>query len=436
MTSQDRSLADLRTFAPSARSLARLSDPVRAAQTVGDLRLIAKRKVPRSVFDYVDGAAEDGVGLAEARAAWSGVRFHPQTMRDVSQIDASTDLLGVRSELPLVLAPVGFLGLMHRAAELGAAAAAARAGLPFTVSTLATTSVGDVAAANPDARTWFQLYLSKDPELNDALLESARSAGVDTLVLTADTAVSGARFVDYRNGLTIPPALTRRTLVGMASRPRWAMRIVRDPLTYANFPAGSKKTAAYGEPFAPQLTADDVVRLRAQWQGRLVVKGIQRPDDAVRAVDLGADAVVLSHHGGRQLDRVPPPLLMVPEVVQKVGDRAEVFVDSGITNGADIVAAVAAGATGCLIGRAYVFGLMAGGEAGVDRAISMLLRPGDILRTMALLGATSVADLNPDLVTLPEALTRAQSARSTTVIPDVVAGGSSPRAPLGPPRAR
>jgi L-lactate dehydrogenase (cytochrome) len=185
----------------------------------------------------------------------------------------------------------------------------------------------------------------------------------------------------------------------MASRPAWALRVVRDPLTYANLPAGAHKTEAFGDPFSPQITTADVRRLRATWKGRLVVKGLQRADDAVQAVDLGADAVVLSSHGGRQLDRVPPPLLLVPEVVRRVRGRAEVFVDSGINNGADVVAAVAAGATGCLVGRAYVYGLMAAGEAGVDRVLAMLRR--DIQRTMALLGATSLEDLTPDLVTLP-----------------------------------
>jgi len=377
-------------------------DSVRSAQTIADLRALGRHKVPRAVFDYVDGAAESEIALADARAAWRGIRFHPRTLQGVACADPATTLLGRPAAMPVVLAPVGHLRLVHGDAEHGAAAAAAAAGVPFTVSTLGTTRVRDVVAAHPGCRTWFQLYLSRDAGLDRALIEEAHDAGVDTLVLTADSPVSGARLRDRRNGLTIPPVPGRRTALIMASRPRWGLRVLRDPPRCANLDPFTTKAAAFGTEFAAPLGPAALERVRAQWPGRIVVKGLVRPDDAEHAVRLGADAVVLSHHGGRQLDRVPPPLLALPEVVDRLGGRAEVYVDSGITDGADVVAAVAAGATGCFIGRAYVFGLMADGRRGVDRALAILRR--DIERTMCLLGAPTTSDLGPDLVTLPGAV--------------------------------
>lgn len=374
-------------------------DPVRSAQTIDDLRRVGRRKVPRAVFDYVDGGSEHEVGLAAARAAWRGVRFHPRAFAGVSEADPSTSLLGRPASLPLVLAPVGHLRLVHGDAERGAAAAAARAGVPFTAATLGTSRLRDIAAGNPHCRMWFQLYLSRDRGLTKALVQEAADAGADALVVTADSPVSGARLRDRRNRLSIPPARDRRTMLAMASRPRWGLRMLHDPPACANLDPFARKEDAYGADFAAPLDAQGLDDVRSLWGGALVVKGIVRPDDAERAVERGADAVVLSHHGGRQLDRIAPPLLQLPEVVRRIGGRAEVYVDSGIADGADIVAAVAVGATGCLVGRAYAFGLMAGGERGVERALEILRR--DVVRTLCLLGAPTIADLAPDLVTLP-----------------------------------
>lgn len=394
-------------------ALAAPPDRLGGAQTIGDLRALGRRKVPRAVFDFVDGAAESEIGLAEARAAWRDVRFHPRAFQGVASADASTTILGEAAAMPLVLAPIGHLGVVHREAEHGAAAAAAAAGVPFTVSTLGTTALRAVVQAHPGCRTWFQLYLTRDVSLDRALIQEAVDSGADTLVLTADSPVSGARLRDRRNGLTIPPAARRRTALIMTARPRWGLRVLRDPPRCANLEPFTTKAAAFGSEFAAPVGPAALEEVRALWPGRLVVKGLVRPEDAEHAVALGADAVVLSHHGGRQLDRVPPPLVHLPEVLDRIGGRAEVYVDSGITCGADVVAAVAAGATGCFVGRAYVFGLMAGGRRGVDRALTILRR--DIERTMCLLGAATISDLAPDLVTLPKP---AQMPRSTTVIPD------------------
>ena len=373
-------------------------DPTRrrleSAFTIADLRAIARRRSPRAVFDYVDGAAEQEISLQRARDAYARVEFSPRILRDVGAVDTSTTILGVPASLPLVLAPTGFTRMMHHEGERAVGRAAEAASLPYALSTMGTTSVEDLATAAPLGRHWFQLYLWRDRDASNDLVERARKAGYDTLVLTVDTPVSGARLRDSRNGLTIPPSLTARTLADMARHPAWwGNLLTTDPLEFASMSSWNGTTAELvAQMFDPTAVADDLVWLREQWPGHLVVKGIQHVDDAREVVDRGADGIVVSNHGGRQLDRAPTPLDLLPDVVAAVGDRAEVFVDTGVTTGADVIAARALGARATLVGRAYLYGLMAGGQAGVARALEILAA--EALRTMQLLGVERVDDLD------------------------------------------
>jgi len=367
-----------------------------AAATIGDLREVARRRVPRAVFDYTDGAAGAEISLRRSREAYERIEFCPQVLRDVSVVDTSTTLLGAPSALPLVFAPTGFTRLMHTEGEPAVGRVAERVGIPYALSTMGTTSVEALAAAAPGARRWFQLYLWRDREASAALVERARAAGYEALVLTVDTPVAGPRLRDVRNGFSIPPALTLRTFVNAAVHPRWWVDLLTTPpLEFASLRSwGGTVAELVDRVFEPAATLADVASLRASWPGALVVKGVQGVDDARAVVDAGADAVVVSNHGGRQLDRAPTPLEQLPAVVQAVGDRAEVYVDGGIVDGADVVAAVALGARACLVGRAYLYGLMAGGERGVQRAADILTK--EIARTMQLVGVATVAELTPE----------------------------------------
>jgi L-lactate dehydrogenase (cytochrome) len=371
-----------------------------AAATVGDLRAIARRRVPRAVFDYVDGAAGSEISLRRTRAAFERVEFRPSVLRDVAVVDPTTTVLGRPSALPLAFAPTGFTRLMHTEGELAVARVAERAGIPHALSTMGTTSLEALAAAAPGARRWFQLYLWRDREASAALVERARAAGFEALVLTVDTPVAGPRLRDVRNGFSIPPALTLRTMANAAVHPAWWFDLLTtEPLEFASLRSwGGTIADLLDRIFEPSATVADVASLRASWPGPLVVKGVLGADDARAVVDAGADAVVVSNHGGRQLDRSPTPLEQLPAVVAAVGDRAEVYLDGGILDGADVVAAVAFGARACLIGRAYLYGLMAGGERGVQRVVDILGR--EVSRTLQLLGVPSIAELTADRVRL------------------------------------
>jgi L-lactate dehydrogenase (cytochrome) len=391
--SELRPLIRRRSFEPSPvrRRLAR-------ALTVADLRAAARRQVPRAVFDYVDGAAEAEISLARARTAYRNVEFVPRVLRDVGDVDTTTEVLGRTSALPLVLAPTGFTRLLHHQGEVAVARAAVRAGIPYALSTMGTTSVEDLTAAVPSANLWFQLYLWRDRAASLDLVKRAAAAGITTLVLTVDTPVGGARLRDIRNGFTIPPQLTPRTLAGLASRPAWwANLLTTRPLEFASLrSSGGTVEALIARMFDPCVTLDDLTWLRSQWDGTLMVKGVQCVADALEVVDRGAEAVLVSNHGGRQLDRAPTPLDVLGPVVDAVGDRAEVFVDTGIMSGGDLVVARALGATAGVVGRAYLYGLMAGGEPGVDRAIEILRQ--ELIRTMQLLGVERVPDLTREHV--------------------------------------
>ena len=387
-------------LSPTERRLSR-------AHTIGDLRTIARQQTPRAVFDYTDGAAEAEISLRRARAAFESVEFRPGVLRGVSLVDPSTTILGKRSALPFAFAPTGFTRMMHHEGERAVVRVAGHRGIPYALSTLGTTSLEDVAAAAQDAERWFQLYLWKDRAASGELLARAAANGYGVLVLTVDTAVAGSRLRDVRNGLTIPPSLTLRTVADIVTHPQWWVNLLTtEPLSFASLSSWHGTVADLANAmFDPTVGQQDLTWLRQSWSGKLVVKGIQTVEDARMVVDLGADAIVVSNHGGRQLDRAPTPLHVLPAVVEAVGERAEVFLDSGITNGADIVAALALGATACLVGRAYLYGLMAGGERGVERAVQIL--QDEIVRTLALLGVSRIDELNPSHVgTAPVAALR------------------------------
>lgn len=370
------------------------------ALTVEDLRRIAKRRTPRAAFDYTDGAAEDEFSLSRARQTFRDVTLHPRILRDVSSIDPSVQVLGKKSAWPFGIAPTGFTRMMHTEGEVAGVRAAGRAGIPYSLSTMGTTSIEDVRAAGPDARKWFQLYMWKDRDRSMNLVQRAADNGFDTLLVTVDVPVAGARLRDTRNGLTIPPTLTPKTIVDAIPRPWWWFDfLTTEPLSFATLDRWSGTVAELLDVmFDPTVDFDDLAWIKDQWPGSLVVKGIQNVEDAKKVASLGVDGIVLSNHGGRQLDRAPIPLRLLPEVVREVGNDLDVMVDTGIMSGTDIVTAMALGAKFTLVGRAYLYGLMAGGEAGVDRMIEILTS--QIARTMKLLGARSIEELEPSMVTL------------------------------------
>jgi L-lactate dehydrogenase (cytochrome) len=370
-----------------------------AALTIEDLRRIAKRRTPKAAFDYTDGAAEDELSIGRARQAFRDIEFHPTILRDVSTVTPGWDVLGRPVALPFAIAPTGFTRLMHTEGEIAGARAAASAGIPFSLSTLGTTAIEGLVAAAPQGRKWFQLYMWRDRERSMELVQRAADAGFDTMLVTVDVPVAGARLRDVRNGMAIPPALTLRTVLDAVPHPHWWFDLLTtEPLSFASLDRWSGTVGEYlNTMFDPSVTFDDLAWIKSRWPGKLVVKGIQTLDDARAVVERGVDGIVLSNHGGRQLDRAPVPFHLLPVVARELGKDTEILMDTGIMSGADIVAAIALGARCTLVGRAYLYGLMAGGEAGVRRAIEIL--QSGVTRTMALLGVTSLQELSPRHVT-------------------------------------
>lgn len=373
---------------------------------MADLRAIAKRRLPRGVFDYIDGGAEDELTLESNIGAYRRVRFRPRVLRDVGEVDITTRLLGKPLSMPLVLAPTGFTRIADPAGELAVARAAKRAGLPYALSTLGTRSIEEVAATGAE-RLWFQVYVWRDRELVADLVQRAAASGYEALCLTVDTAVLGKRERDVRRGFTLPPKLGLSTILDGLAHPGWTWQFLRsDPILFANVAgrevgdgADSISLAEYvGRQFDPGLSWRDVEWLRGKWQGPIVIKGIQTVEDAVLAADIGIEAIALSNHGGRQLDAAPAPLELVPAVAEAVSGRTEIICDGGVRRGSDIVKALALGADACMAGRAYLYGLGAAGEAGVDHVLDLLAS--DMRRTMALIGCTSISDVGPDHVSV------------------------------------
>jgi L-lactate dehydrogenase (cytochrome) len=384
---------------PVARRLAR-------AASVEDLRRIARRRLPGGVFDYIDGGAEDERTLAANQAAFAATGFRPRVLRGLPEVDVAGTLLGRPVAYPLVLAPTGFTRIADPEGELAVARAAARAGLPYTLSTLSTRSIEEVRAVS-DGRLWFQVYAWRDRGLVKEMVDRAAAAGYEALVLTVDTAVLGRRERDVRRGFSLPPTIGPGTLLDGALHPGWTWAFVRgEPIRFANVVGRDVGDGAspitlsdyINTQFDPALAWDDVDWLRTVWDGPLVLKGIQTVADAVLAADAGVDAIALSNHGGRQLDGAPATLPLVAPVADAVGGRTEIICDGGVRRGSDIAKAVAAGATAAMAGRAYLYGLGAAGERGVDRVLAWFRA--DLARTLSLLGAGTVADLDRSLLDL------------------------------------
>ena len=368
-------------------------------RTVAHFASLARRRTPRAVFDYVEGAADLELSRDRSVAAFTRAVFHPHVLRNVSEVDPSASILGRRSSLPVVLGPTGFTRMMHAAGEPAVARAAGRAGIPYALSTLGTTSIERLAREASATERWIQLYVAKDRGRTNELVSRAAENGYATLVLTVDVPVAGARLRDVANGLTIPPTLTARTLLGMARKPRWLFdALTTEPLAFESLGAARDVMSLINTVFDPAVTFDDLEWLRSQWAGSIVVKGIQRLDDAREAAAAGADGLAISNHGGRQLDRAVSPLDILPRIADEVGDTTEVYLDGGVRSGSDVAVAVAAGARAVFVARPYLYALMAGGEDGVDHLLKLLRE--DYSRTLMLLGVTSTADLTRDLVTV------------------------------------
>jgi L-lactate dehydrogenase (cytochrome) len=375
-------------------------DPTRrrlaACHDIGDLRRAARRLIPQPVFDYVDGAADEERTVHANVAAFRQWRFLPRVLTDVADADTSSAIFGSPLPLPLALGPAGYSRMLHPDGESGAARSAARHGLPYALSTMAATGIEEVTAAVsglPSPGLWFQLYVLKDRGQVQDLLDRAWASGYRVLVVTVDTVVAGNRIRDKRNGLSIPPELSLQTVLQVASRPVYWYRLLSGPaLDYANFTGRPATTIMQStEFFDPAINWDTLDDLRSRWPGTLVIKGPVGVADAQRAVEAGVDGIQLSNHGGRQLDRTVPPVELIGPVREAVGPSVTIMVDSGIRHGADVVVALALGADAGVLGRAYLYGLMAGGEAGVDRAIEIIAA--QFKATMQLLGVTSVGEL-------------------------------------------
>jgi len=384
------------------------TDPVerrlRRAASVADLRRIAKRRLPGGVFDYIDGAAEDERTLAANQAAFADVGFRPRVLRGLEQVDVGSTMLGRPVAYPLALAPTGFTRIADPEGELAVARAAAGAGLPYTLSTLSTRSIEEVREVSA-GRLWFQVYAWRDRALVKEMIDRAAAARYEALVLTVDTAVFGRRERDVRHGFSLPPAIGPRTIVDGALHPAWTWAFVRsEPIRFANVVGRDVGDGAspvtlsdyINTQFDPSLSWGDVDWLRTVWDGPIVLKGVQTVDDAVLAAERGVEAIALSNHGGRQLDGAPAAFSLVAPVADAVGGRIEILCDGGVRRGSDIVKAVAAGATGAMAGRAYLYALGAAGERGVDRVLEWFRN--DVARTMTLLGVGRVADLDRSLL--------------------------------------
>ncbi|WP_296703505.1 alpha-hydroxy acid oxidase [Rothia sp. (in: high G+C Gram-positive bacteria)] len=372
---------------------------LQSALTIYDLRRIAKRRTPAAAFDYTDGAAEGELSMTRARQAFEDIEFHPGILTDVSTVDTTTKVLGGTSALPFGIAPTGFTRLMQTEGEIAGSGAAGAAGIPFTLSTLGTTSIEDVRRVNPNGRLWFQLYVMRQREISYGLVERAAKAGYDTLFFTVDTPIAGARLRDKRNGFSIPPQLSLKTVANAIPRPWWWYDFLTTPkLEFASLSStGGTVGELLDAAMDPSINYEDLKEIRELWPGKIVIKGVQNVEDSKKLADLGVDGILLSNHGGRQLDRAPVPFHLLPEVVREVGKDTEVMVDTGIMNGADVVASLALGAKFTLIGRAYLYGLMAGGRRGVDRTIEILSE--EVRRTMRLLQVSCVEELEPKHVT-------------------------------------
>ena len=377
--------------------------PLEKAVNIEDLRRLAKRRLPRAIFDFFDGGAEDEVTLRENRAAFERVRLLPRVLVDVSKIQTAVDLLGKPSSMPLAIAPTGGISAGRYGAELILARAAKAAGVPFTMATPSAFSIERVAD-EVGGRLWFQLYAVRNREFRDQLVKRAKDTGYEAILVTVDLAVSGKRERDPRNGFHTPYSPNWRNSRDVVFKPAWALDMLRNGLPgMANLvgypfttPAGTDIVTAVGREMDASLDWEYIKQLRDQWPGKLLLKGVQRADDAERAASIGCDGVVVSNHGGRQLDGAASTLEALPAVSSAVGKKITVLLDGGIRRGVDILKARALGAQGVLTGRATLFGAMAGGEPGARRALEILST--ELVRAMQLCGVRSAAEIGPHLL--------------------------------------
>jgi L-lactate dehydrogenase (cytochrome) len=381
--------------------------PLADCHSIADLRRLAQARLPRAVFDYLDGAADEELTARWNQEAFRTCRLVPHVLRDVSQPDLSTSVLGERIALPLILAPTGMSRLFHHDGERAVARAAARAGTIYTLSSMATTSIEDVAALTKGPK-WFQIYVWRDRAVLRDFFDRCRAGGYQALCLTVDLPVAGKRERDLRNGFTVPPKIRLGTVLDTLRRPYWLWNyLTSPPMRLGNVRAvAGRSDRAFSvieyttSQFDPSVSWDDAAWMIREWNGRFAIKGIASPEDARRAVDIGAHAVILSNHGGRQLDQGVAPFEMLAETVDAVAGRAEVILDGGVRRGTDVIKALCLGARACMIGRPYLYGLGAGGEAGVEHALAILR--GEIERGMQLLGCARMAELGKEYLRGPE----------------------------------
>lgn len=370
---------------------------------IADLREVARRRLPKGVFEYVDKGTEDMVALGNNRRAFEDLKLLNRVLVDVSDVKMDTTIFGKPAALPMVIAPTGIAGLCWYEGEYELAKAAAKAGLPFTLATGSNTPMEKVAEAG--GRPWFQLYMWREKELSYELVRRAAAAGFETLIWTVDIGHGANREHNARNGFSQPYKINAKSIVDMLSHPEWMLNVIGRYLTSSGMPEHINYPAKYRDKFTGKKSQDkalradmvswaDVDKLREIWPGKLVIKGIMRADDARCALDHGADGIVVSNHGGRNMDSAPATLNVLPGIAQAVGDRTTVFVDSGVRRGSDIVKCLALGANAVLTGRATLYGIGAGGEAGALKALSIL--KDEMRRTMAYIGKQRVADINGD----------------------------------------
>jgi (S)-mandelate dehydrogenase len=373
------------------------------AYSIAALRLAAKRRLPRAVFDFIDGGAEDESTLRENRAAFDKVRLLRKVLVGVSQVNTETSILGKTAKLPLAIAPTGAVGFGWRGGDIAVARAAAAYGIPYSLSTSATASIEKIAEVAP-GRLWFQAYFFKDREFTFGLIERARKAGYDTLMVTADLPVGGKRERDFRNDFSIPFRFTPKNMFDFATRPAWALDMLLRGVPALENLAGMAQgggnarnlVSSVGRNQDAALDWEVIKRVRGAWPGKLLIKGVVHPEDAERAVSLGCDGVIVSNHGGRQLDSEVASFDALPGVARAIGGKASVLMDGGIRRGSDIFKALARGAEAVMIGRATFYGVCAGGEEGARRALEIL--SDEFVRTMQLCGARSVREIGPQLL--------------------------------------
>jgi len=363
------------------------------AQTIQDLARSAKKRVPKVVFDYVEGSALDEISYTRSSEALGRVQFNSRVLRDVSVIDPSETIMGQKVSFPILFAPTGYTRLMHHVGEPAVANVAANNNLIYSLSTMGTTSPAELTQAVPHGRKWFQLYVMQNREESLVVINQAKDAGFEALILTVDTPVAGIRIRDLRNGLTVPPKIRLGTVLAIARKPIWWMNLfTTKKLEFAAFRGWDRPLHELAATiFSPAISFDDLAWLQMVWAGPIIVKGVQSVEDAKLLAKMGVAGIILSNHGGRQLNRGPVPIEILADVVKAVGKKVDVYLDGSIMSGQDAYAAIALGAKAVFIGRAYLYGVMADGERGVEKVIELLYR--DFVNTMALTGNRNLSEV-------------------------------------------